>query len=50
MRFKRIYVHKCFFQRKMVIDILKGIEDVDKIKKEEQEVDLKEKDEIALTG
>jgi hypothetical protein len=34
----------------MVIDILKGIEDVDKIKKEEQEVDLKEKDEIALTG
>jgi len=29
-------MHKHFFQRKMVLDIRKGVEDMDKTKKEEE--------------
>jgi len=44
-----IWVHKHFFQSKMVLDILKGVEDVDKAKKEE-EIDLEEEVMTASTG
>jgi hypothetical protein len=34
----------------MVLDILKGVEDMDKAKEEKQEADLKEKAKAASTG
>jgi len=43
MRFKRMRVHKQYFQSKMVLDIFKVVEDMDKAKKEEEDTDLKEK-------
>ena len=43
MRFKRMWVHKQYFQSKMVLDIFKVVEDMDKAKKEEEDTDLKEK-------
>jgi len=49
VKFKMIWVHKHFFQSKMVLDILKGVEDVDKAKKEE-EIDLEEEVMTASTG
>jgi hypothetical protein len=36
MRFKRMWVHEHFFQSKMVLDILKGVEDLDKTKENEE--------------
>jgi hypothetical protein len=36
-------VHKQYFQSKMVLDIFKVVEDMDKAKKEEEDTDLKEK-------
>ena len=50
IRFKRMWVYKHFFQSKMVLDIFKGVEDVDKIEEEKQEADLKEEAETASTG
>ena len=50
MRFKRMWVHKHFFQCKMVLDVHKGVKDVDKPKKEEEETDFEEKEETTLTG
>jgi hypothetical protein len=35
IRFKRMWMHKHLFQRKMVMDVSKGVEDMDKTKKEE---------------
>ena len=49
MKFKMIWVHKHFFQSKIVLDILKGVEDVDKAK-EEEEIDLEEEVVTASTG
>jgi len=49
VKFKMIWVHKHFFQSKMVLDILKGVEDVDKAK-EEEEIDLEEEVMTASTG
>jgi len=34
MRFKRMWVYKHFFQNNMVLDILKGVENMDKAKEE----------------
>ena len=45
-----MWVYKHFFQSKMVLDIFKGVEDVDKIEEEKQEADLKEEAETASTG
>ena len=44
-----IWVHKHFFQSKMVLDILKGVEDLDKTK-EKEDIDLKEEVVTASTG
>jgi hypothetical protein len=44
-----IWVHKHFFQSKIVLDILKGVEDVDKAK-EKEEIDLEEEVVTASTG
>ena len=49
MKFKMIWVHKHFFQSKIVLDILKGVEDVDKAK-EKEEIDLEEEVVTASTG
>ena len=49
MRFKRMWTHKHLFQRKMVLDIPKGVEDMDKTNKEEYEADLKKKARTTLT-
>jgi hypothetical protein len=38
-KFKKIWVHKNFFQSKKVLNISMGLEDVDKV---EEEADLKE--------
>jgi hypothetical protein len=38
-----MWVHKQYFQSKMVLDIFKVVEDMDKAKKEEEDTDLKEK-------
>jgi len=50
IRFKRIWVHKYFCQSKMVLDIPKGVKNVDKVKEEEEEANLKKKVIVALTG
>ena len=42
MRFKRMWVHKHFFQSKMVLDIPKRVEDMDKPKEVEQDANLEE--------
>ena len=39
-----------FFQRKMILDIPKGVKDVDKIEKEEQETNLIGEVVAVLTG
>jgi hypothetical protein len=39
-----------FFQRKMILDIPKGVKDVDKIEKEEQETNLIGEAVAVLTG
>jgi len=49
VKFKMIWVHKHFFQSKIVLDILKGVEDVDKAK-EKEEIDLEEEVVTASTG
>jgi len=38
-----MWVHKQYFQSKMVLDIFKVVEDMDKAKKEEEDTNLKEK-------
>jgi len=43
-------VHKHFFQSKMVLDILNGVQDVEKENKEEEEVNLEEEAIAASTG
>ena len=50
MRFKRMWVHEHFFQSKMVLDIYKRVEDIDKTKEEEKKADLEEEIMIASTG
>jgi hypothetical protein len=50
MKFKKIWVHKHFFQSKMVLNILKGVKDVDKVEKDEVATDLEEKALTASTG
>ena len=50
MRFKRMWVHKHFFQSKMVLDILNGVQDMDKENKKEEEVNLEEEVIVALIG
>jgi hypothetical protein len=50
MNFKKIWVHKHFFQSKMVLNILKGVKDVDKVEKDEVATDLEEKALTASTG
>jgi len=50
MKFKKIWVHKHFFQSKMVLNIPKGIKDVDKVEKDEVDTDLEEQALIASTG
>jgi hypothetical protein len=42
MRFKRMRVHKHFFQSKMVPDISKRVEDMNKPKEVEQDENLEE--------
>ena len=39
-----------FFQRKMILDIPKGVKDMDKVEKEEQEINLKEEAMAVSTG
>jgi len=43
-------VHKHFFQSKMILDISKGVKDMDKEKKDEEKTDLEEKVVTASTG
>ena len=50
MKFKKMWVHNHLFQNKMVLDISKGVEDVDKAKEEKEEANLKEKVVAALIG
>jgi hypothetical protein len=42
MGFKRMWVHKHFFQSKMVMDISKEVDDMKKAKEVEEEADLEE--------
>jgi len=50
MKFKKMWVHKHPFQSKMVLDIFKGVEDVDKAKEEKEKADLEEKVMAVLIG
>jgi len=50
MKFKKMWMCKHFFQSKMVLNIPKGIEDVDKAEEDEVYTDLEEQALIASTG
>jgi len=46
----RVWVHMHFFQSKIVLDIHKGVEDMNKAKKEEEKANLEEEVMVALIG
>jgi len=43
-------VHKHFFQSKMILDISKGVKNIDKEKEDEEKTDLEEEVVTASTG
>ena len=50
MKFKKMWVHKHFFQSKMVLNILTGVKEMDKEEEDEVDTYLEEKALTALTG